>query len=250
MSEKLKSLILTSLSACVTVPTEKKHKTCIILAYAVGHDASDIRFTAMPLPKKELYTRADFLAAICKVEKVRYVSYKEYNGTEKDIYICRPATGEVVDFVARDEIQDRFTEGFSEIESDFLRFGLPTPRIKIGKRLEADISYQPKPSYERDSYEYAVTNAYSACLLGRLFSQDDFRLESEENKRVKYEVRSTHSKYASSDTLYIRPIKQDPDSPVRDYETEPFTVIDGVDRTQKIYKITYRTTLKDYLLTR
>ena len=88
---------------------------------------------SVPLPKKKLFTREELLAIVARIEKAKTVQYLDYDGKEKDIYVCRPEHGEIIEIVPRNLRDNRFEEGFAEIQSDILSFGLKTGTIKIGK---------------------------------------------------------------------------------------------------------------------
>lgn len=250
MSESLKSLTVDSIGICVASPAERKKPPCLVVAYSAGRTLENVRLLTMKLPKKELYTREDILSAIASAERVRSVSYPDYNNEAKDIYVCRPSVGESYDVFPRDERKNRFEAGFAEIESDFIKFGLDPLTVKIGKRLDCRFFYRPSVEYERDSYEFAAVNAYNACLLGRLFSRDEFHLETGDGTRAKYEVRTVTSKYVDLSTLYVKPIKTSEDGVVEYYVTEPILEIDGDDMSRKTYKIIYVNAIKDYSVNR
>ena len=240
--------MLKSMGLCVANPTGRKNRPCVRIAYAMGNTEGDIHMVSVPLPKKKLFTREELLAIVARIEKAKTVQYLDYDGKEKDIYVCRPEHGEIIEIVPRNLRDNRFEEGFAEIQSDILSFGLKTGPIKIGKRIEAEIIEDLE--YTRDSYEYALSNAYNACLLGRVFSRPEFQLETEDNRRVKYEVRLLTYKYVDFSTLYVRPEKMVGRDMVLSYLTEPINVIDGDDMSQKIYRICYMKRDMDYFITR
>jgi hypothetical protein len=221
-------------------------KPCTIMAYALGDNKSDIRMLSIPLPKKNLYTREELLSFIAQAEKAKPIDYMDFDGTEKDIYVCRPESGEIIEIVPRKEFENRFEKGFAEIESDFLKFDLELKPFKIGKPIEAEIIGIGNPKYEQHSYEYAVANAYNACLLGRVFSREEFQLETKDNCRVKYEVRQGSSKYIDLTTLYVHPEKIEGKFCYQAYRTEPMNVINGDEVSQKIYRIKYDNVKMDY----
>ncbi|MBP3665814.1 MAG: hypothetical protein J6K29_02065 [Clostridia bacterium] len=250
MSENSKSLTVNSIGICVAATTDKKTPPCIIVAYSVGQTAEDIRLLAMNLPRKGLYGRGDFLNAIAKAEKARQVIYKDYNCEDKDLYICRPAVGDTYEIIPRDERAQRFGQGFAEIETAALKFEVEELSVHIGKKLSCRFLYRVQAEYPVDSYEYATVNAYNACLLGRVFSREEFRLETGDGKKAKYEVRTSESKYVDMSTLYVRSVKNSEQGVVEYYVTEPLLEINGEDMTRKTYQIIYKNILKDYSINR
>lgn len=245
-----RSYIVKSIGLCVANPTGAKKKPCVMIAYAIGNTENDIRMLSVPLPKKTLYTREELLACIAKAENARTVQYLDFDGEDKDIYVCRPEQGEVLEIVPRDDFMNRFEAGFAEIQSDFLKFGVEMNSFKIGRKIEARIFDTETPEYERDSYEYALINAYNACLLGRVFSESEFQLETVDHQRVKREVKQMAAKGVDEVTLYVKPEKQEGQDVVLSYLTEPINVIDGDDKSLKIYRISYWKHIKDYSITR
>ena len=83
-------LVINSIGAAIAYDAEKEKNSSIIVAYSKGKSNEDIRFTTIKTPKKALYTRQDFIDAIRSAEGVRNVTYVDYDGTDKDIYVCRP----------------------------------------------------------------------------------------------------------------------------------------------------------------
>ena len=140
-------IVVNSISAAIVYDAQKEKNSLIVIAYSKGDAVEDIKFTAIKLPKKALYGRNDFINAIKDAEKVRNVTYVDYDGFDKDIFICRPKDGDVYDFVDRNDMQNRFTDGFSEIESSGLKFSVnELSPIKIDKPFETVISYSPTGS--------------------------------------------------------------------------------------------------------
>jgi hypothetical protein len=198
-------LIISSVSCAIALDKQKEKKSCIVIAYAIG-GGDDIRYTAIKLPKKQTYKRDDFLSAICQVEKVTQLTYVDFDGKDKDIYVCRAKEGEVFDFVERDNLKNSFGEGFAEIESSQLRFATTATEAVVDEKNAFEVAYNIEASkYEKDSLQYAVINAYNACLLGRIFSLEEFQLETADRERVKYEIRAVSAKYIDLQTLYIKP---------------------------------------------
>ena len=244
------SLIVNSVSAAIVCDPQKTKNSLILIAYSKGNTLADIRFTALRLPKR-LCTRADFLAAIATAENVQNVTYVDYDGTNKDIYICRPKDGEVTDFVERDDARNKFSDGFAEMEASTLKFSCDPISLRPEKSSEISVSYAPNGAkYPQNSLQYAIVNCYNACLLGRLFSEEEFHLETGENQRVKFEVRSVAAKYVDLSTLYIRPEIYEGDQFVSSYLTETINVINGETMQTKTYRLIYRASFHGYYITR
>ena len=247
----VKSVVIKSIGAAIVLDTEKDKNSSVILAYAKGDSAGDICFTAMPLPKKKLYTRSDFLSAICQAENVKNITYVDFDGKDKDIYVCRAKDGNVYDFVERDERENKFSRDFAEIEASCLDFSTEPVSVKHYKPLEVSVRYdRSTPEYPENGIQYAITNAFNACLLGRLFTMEEFQLETGDGERVKYEVRSVPAKYIDLNTLYIKPEVFIGEKRVSTYVTEEMKVIDGVETSTKIYKLAYRPSANDYYITK
>ena len=245
-------LVINSIGAAISYDAEKDKNSLIVVAYSKGRSNEDIRFTTIKTPKKTQYTRQDFIDAVRSAEGVRNVTYVDYDGTDKDIYVCRPKEGDVYDFVERDDVRNRYVDGFAEVEASNLKFAVGDITLtKPGKPLEVEVSYNPTGSeYAINGLEFAFINAYNACILGRMFSRDEFQLETGDGGRAKYEVRSVSAKYVDLSTLYVRPECNEGDSFVSSYVTETMNVINGDEMITRAYKITYRASFNDYYLTR
>ena len=244
-------LVLKSIAAAIAVDVEKEKNSCIIIAYAKGDTIEDIRFTAVKLPKKETYQREDFLSAICHAENVKGLSYVDFDGKDKDIYICRPNEGDVFDFVGRDDIRNRYVDGFAEVEASHLNFTTDTVQVKPGKLLDITVSYSTDGiEFSQNSLQYAIINAFNACLLGRILSREEFHLETGDGSRVKYEIRSVSAKYVDLSTLYIKPEINEGVRFVSSYVTEPMNIINGDEITTRVYRFSYRASFNGYYVTR
>ena len=245
-----KELVINSIGAAIAYDFKKEKNSSIIIAYSVGDKNEDVKFTAVRLPKRTM-EREDFLSAIISAEGVNRASYVDYDGLDKDIYICRPRDGEVYDFVARDTVTNRYVSGFAEIEASNLKFATDPIAVKHGEILEVSVSYSAHGAgYQVNGLEFAIVNAFNACLLGRLFSREEFRLETGDFKRAKIEVRAHSAKYVDLSTLYIKPEVVEGDDFVSAYHTEPVNVIDGEDMTAKVYRIEYRASFNGYYISR
>ena len=245
-----RELVINSIGAAIACDFKKEKNSSVIIAYSVGDKNEDVKFTAVRLPKKTM-EREDFLSAIITAEGVRRATYVDYDGKDKDIYICRPRVGEVCDFAARDSVTNRYESGFAEIEASNLKFATEPITVKYGEVLDISVSYSAQGSdYQTSGLEFAIVNAYNACLLGRLFSREEFQLETGDFKRAKIEVRVLSAKFVDLSTLYIKPEILEGDNFVSAYVTEPVNVIDGDDMTAKVYRIEYRASYNGYYISR
>lgn len=246
----VKGVVINSIGAAVAYDLKKEKNSSVIIAYSLGENNGDVKFTAVRLPKKTM-VREDFLNAIIAAEGVREATYVDYDGKDKDIYVCRPKDGEVYDFVARDNVTNRYTEGFAEVEASNLKFATDPITVKYGERLDISVNYSASSqNYAVNGINFAVVNAFNACLLGRLFLRDEFQLETGDFKRAKIEVRTYSAKYVDLSTLYIRPEILEGDDFVSAYLTEPVNVIDGDEMITKVYRIAYRSSFNGYFITR
>ena len=251
---KYSDFIVTSIGACLATPEEKKSNPCIVIAYIAGGERA-ASFITLELPSKnKLYTRDDFLAAIKAAEGVKNVTYITSLGAEKDIYFCRRSGGKIVDVIARNYENNAFAEGFSEVYASKLRFSIDGGQgfapLKPKTSTTLSISATTESVYEENSYEYAAINAYNACLLGKLFEREELQLETRDKKPIRFEVRTSGSRFLDERVMYIFPISRSSDDIVDFYETEEFNYIDGDDTFTKKYKIIYTNRLMDYNLMR
>lgn len=243
--------IIKSIAVCPAIaPAQKKATPCVFVAYTMTDMGMDVRFTAMKLPGKKLYTVQDFLTAVAQAEGVKNVTYVDFDGKIKDIYVCRASEGRIYDVVERDETKNRFVDGFAEISASHVKFSVQGSEVKIGAPLTFDVGTGTSVGYDIGGYEYAIANAFNACLLGRVFSKDEFQLETKSRKRIKYEVRSVPAKVIEQEVLYIKPVCLDGEGLVSHYLTEEINVIDGDEISHRIYKIAYSNRLSDYNLTK
>ncbi len=246
-----KSIIVKSIGAAIALSDDKKNSSAIIIAYATEDSGNNIGFTALKLNKKRSYTREDFLSAISHAENIPHVTYVDFDGTDKDIYICRGKEGAVYDFVERDNFANRYVDGFAEIEASNLQFETDTETLKFENKSEVSVSYNVLGSnYPENSTKYAIINAFNACLLGRVFSKEEFRLQTGDGKRAKYEIRGIPSKYIDPSTLYVKPERTEGNGFVSSYITEPMNVINGDEVSNRVYKLTYTARISDYYITR
>lgn len=249
--------ILSSVGVCLVTTEDKKRPSCLVIAYKVDEQ---IKFVATSYPANKEYDRDSILAIIGKAEGVKTVSYYTVDGFLKDIYVCRPDKGKVVDFVPRDTVQNRYEDGFTEILESNLKFkikeGIEDLQKKFDKALQFTFSSMGANGYEVGSYEYAIANAYNACLLGVLFEREEFQLETKSKKRIKVEVRSYISEFFEHEILCVKPHFSDEDDLVDYYITEEFQRISPDDVYTQVgkgvysYKISYIESFKEYTLTR
>ena len=242
-------LFINSIGVCVAQTTDKKNKPCVVVAY---ESAKKISFIFMAMPTKGLYTYTDFLKAIALAEGVKNTTYVGYDGNPKAIYCCRAATGQITDVIARDYEHNRFVGLFSEIIQSNLPFSIVKGEYakKLGLKFEVEFSSQKESNYAENTYEYAIVNAYNACLLGRVFECEELQIETKSKKRAKIEVRNIVSKYIEQETLYIRPQFKETIAVIDAYETEEFTFIDGNNMFKVAYAIVYNRRLRNYLIIR
>lgn len=246
-----KGIILSSISASIYYDSNKPKDSLVIVSYSKGDANEDVKFVVLKAPVKGPFKREDIIKGICEAEKIRNLTYVDFDGKDKDIYICHPGEGEVYEFVERDETKNRYIDGFAEVEASQLRFSANIPKLSFKKPIEIDISFDPDaPGRDQNGLEYAIYNAYNACILGKMFSKEEFHLETGDGERVKYEVRTTPSKYIDLSTLYIHPQINEGNKFVTTYITEPINVINGDEMQTKTYKITYSNKFKGYYISR
>lgn len=248
------SLSVVSIGACLAQPSEKKKAPYIVVAYKYGHDNADTGFLFMDLPpKNKVYDKEDFLQAIKQVEGVKNVTFTNSDGQEKDIYICRHEVGLNIDFVERRNSENRFADGFAEVMTSGLRFevsSLNDVGIKPNRKLDVKVTFSFESNYEKDSYEYAITNAYNACLLSKLFEREELQMETKEGKRIRIEVRSKMPSFIDGETLFVKPVYRESNVLVDYYVTEEFNFVDGENVFTRTYKISYSNRFNEYSITR
>lgn len=250
-------LCLTSVGVCLAPSEDKKRPPCLIIAYRTEET---VRFVATAYSAKKEYDRESLLSAIAKAEGVKCVSCIGKDGSAKDLCICREDKGKILDFVARDYSQNRFVDGFAEVLSSNLKFKVSSDLAdfikKFDKPLEFRIGTTTTESYAKDSYEYAIINAYNACLLGTIFEREELQLETKGRKKIKIEVRTNASSFVEQDVLYVKPVFRGENEVADYYVTEEFQRIDNEDgygqsgKDVCAYKIGYTDRFKDYNLIR
>lgn len=250
---KWSDFIVTSIGACLAAPEEKKSDPCIVVAYIVSGEKT-VSFTTMDLPaKNKLYTRDDFISAIKVAEGVKNVTYVGAAGNNKDVYFCRAHEGKIIDVVDRDYESGAFREGFSEVHASGLKFSVDGGKFVPGKplrKISLDISSVTESVHQKNTYEYAVINAYNACLLGKIFEREELQLETRDKKAIRFEVRTSCSRFLDESVMYVYPVFRGAEDVADYYETEEFNYIDGDDSYTKKYKIIYTNRLMDYNLVR
>ena len=243
-------LIIRSIGTAIALDPPKHKNTCIIIAYLVTDKVDDVKFVAIK-PSKKMLTRQEILSAISKVEGYKEIYYLDFDGKDKDVYVCRERNGIVNDFVSRDILSNKYADGFAEIESSVLPFEADVEEVKINQKINAKVNFCPlAPDYECNSLKYALVNAYNACLLGKAFSHEEFQLETGDGERIKIEVRTMRSKYLDLSTLYVMPETYEGEKLVNSYVTESLNVINGDDMVKKTYRLSFKRSLNDYLITK
>lgn len=261
MAERLKEisktrasdLIVTSIGACVAMPTNKKQPPVLVIAYRTQSDG-EVTFISVGLPKKDkLYTREDLFGFIKDAENVKNVTYVDGKGCTKDVYFCRHASGSIVDVIQRDFEKNRYLDGFAEVTASGLKFSATVSSdsvFKSGKPFYLDVMLSSESKFIKDSYEYALVNAFNACALGTLFDCEELQVETREGQRVKIEVRSVVSSVIEENVLYIKPVYAQSQDVVEHYVTEEFNFIDGESISTRTYEIAYSNRFKSYRLSR
>lgn len=241
---------VSAIGACFAETTEKKQPPCVVIAYATEREVS---FVFMPWKGKNVFSYADFLNAIATAEGVGNVTYVGYDGGAKDVFFCRASGGKIVDVVPRDYENNRYENGFAEVLQSQVKFSIVSSEDyvkKIGKKLSLEISAITGKPYEERSYEYALVNAYNACLLARVSEREELQLETKGKQRAKIEFRNAVSAFVEQGVLYIKPVFRQSENVVDYYETEEFTYIDGFEASGVAYKIMYANRLNDYNIMR
>lgn len=245
-------LVVTSIGACLAFPTGKKQSPCVMLAYMTG-EQREISYLIVPLSKKDdPQTRDSLLRAIRSAEHVKNVRYADPRGVEKPIYLCRPANGRITDAVERDYEANRFVGEFCEIHQGSLRFSIgedDTVEFRSGEAFQLNVTGVTESRYTEGSYQYAVVNAFNACLLGRLFDAEELHLQTRGKKPVRPVVRVNATEYVEEDVLWIRPVISE-NGEVECYMTEEFSYVDGDTVSCRAYKIIYMNRFHDYHLMR
>ena len=245
--------VINSIGAAIAEPEDKKKSPYVIICYS-AKGTRDYHFTLLDFPKKnKLYTEKDILDAIKCAEGVKNVTYRDSSGRERDIYFCRPDEGKITDVLERDCEKNSFVGAVSEVLESLLRFSIDSLESvvwKPGKKMDMKISMANEAKYTPDTYEYAVVNAYNACLLGRVFEREELQIETRDKRRVRFEVRRGESDFVKEDCLFINPVCREVEGVVDYYLTEKFNYIDGSEVTVRQYKITYTNRLSDYNIVR
>ena len=248
--DKNSELIVHGVGVCAAVPDDK-NPPLVFCAYARSLSEPDVGFVATEFPVKKPLERDDILSAIARAENVSRVTYIDYASRPKDIFVCREQEGKISDIVERTR-RNEFVDGFAEIAAGRVRFGIAgdVAKIKPYTALSFDVGTVNAQKYGQGRYEYAIVNAFNACLLGRLFSSHpEFELETKDCRRVRIEVRLTVSETDGS-RLYVKPDVVDSDGYESAYLTEEFNFVDGASVVRRQYKIVYTNRLNDYYISR
>ncbi|NCA66895.1 MAG: hypothetical protein EOM87_02385 [Clostridia bacterium] len=232
-------MIIKSVGAC---PLEANNQTVVAIAYLL---MDKIKFCVMPVIIGKKYGYEDFLNSVKLAERVKHIAYS------RDIYLCRESEGVITDIVERDNEHNVFADGFAEVAASKLDFCINDwiNSLKPNTATQAEISAGSN-KYEKNSLEYAVINAYNACLLGEVFDSEEFQIETKYNQRVRCEVRSSLGMYSSDKILLIKPVENSASGAVSYYETEKFMLIDGLESSICAYKITYTNYWGKYIVSR
>ena len=239
--------IVTSVGVCLALTGKAP---CAVVAYAADKQVS---FVTLALPKKnKLYTYEDFLAAIAHAEGAARATYTDKKGRQRDIYFCRAESGAATDIVARDIEGNRFVGNFAQVLSGHPKFALEKDKRmdsnwKVGQPLCVPAIVANGNKYEVDCIEYAIVNAYNACLLGLVFAQPELDIETKDGRPAKFEVRTCAT--ADSATLCIHPVIGATGF-IESYVTEEYDYYSGLDLLKLSYKIKYTDILNNYFLTR
>lgn len=238
-------LVIKSIGACLV---DREGQTGVVIAYKTSQGVS---FCFMPVNREKKSTYEDFFTAIKKAEKVKHLTYGcEANG-KKNIYLCRETEGKITDIVERNFIYNRFEEGFSEIAAGRIRFKLTelSPELKPQVVFNLNLT-GGNNEYEQESAEYAIVNAYNACLLGEVFDSEELNIETKYKRKVNVEVKEDTGAYVDENVLLVRPVITVAGGAVDYYETEKFYFIDGEDSSLCAYKIKYTNHWGKYIITR
>lgn len=234
-------LTLNGVGVCSVKSKDKKCASMVFIAYSAAEDNSAIGFVAMDFPKEgQYYSVTDILTAIARAENAQSVRYVDEKQRLKDIYVCREPSGVAYDVVERDYNADKYVDGFAEVCSDNVRLTVvkTDEKIKPLQKLTFNFRNVANESYDKSSYEYAITNAYNACLLGALFSGALFAMETREKRRVRIEVRASTSSNINFGVLYVERVL-DSEGFVDHYMTEEFVYIDGESQARRRYSLRY-----------
>lgn len=248
MKRDADDLIVASIALC-GVPTERKDLS-VVLAYCTDKQEG-ITVTMIPFPKKKKYDYQDVLEEIKKTEGVKNVTYLYGDGQKKDIFVCRPASGEVFDIVERNFAENCFYDGFAEVTSSQLKFSFSG---ELPNKIKFNHIYTFKPenrqkTMEENSLEYAINNACNACFLAKRFIDSELDMESKYKERIKIEVCECKSVYREN-VLYLIPIQDGLDRFVECYRTEEFNFIDGTELSTRRYKVYYNSRFQNYEIIR
>lgn len=239
-------LIVKSIGVCLAQPNDKKKPSKVAIAYRTS---DGVKFVFMKEPKAKA-TKETFLSAIADAEGVKNVTYVCCDGLPKDIYVCREDKGTITDIVERDYAKNRFVDGFTKVFASQLRFAIEASvdyAKSIDQVFSATVSVDSGKDYAKGSYEYALINAYNACLLGCVFEREELQMETRGGQKVKFEFRKNNTAFLVQDTLFIYPEYRGLSEYIDYYITEEFRYNDGK-MNKMAYKIIYVSRLNDYNL--
>ena len=241
-------LIIKGVGCCAFAGGGKKNQGGIVIAYLQDDQSLEAHFTVLEPPQKHPYEREDFISAISRAEGVYNIVYNDDENRPLDVYVCRSAQGKIEDFALRDYKRNRFADGLAGIETAHVKFGMSglEPRWQYGVLIRQTVMPLAMEKYPEGSASFALSNAFNAALLARLFTQEGLYLENSIGERIKIEVCTTVSDFIDLDTLFIRPCVFNSEGFVDYYTSEEFNYIDGNDAYRRAYKIEYKNRLKDY----
>ena len=237
-------LAVKSIGACLVHKEDKIEY--IVIAYCVENI---VEFCAMEMPNGRKLIYDDFLKAIGQAEKVKHITYI-LNGERRDIYLCRETSGKIIDIVDRGGFYyNKYCAGFAEIATSQHKFFLKHDvEVPFDKKFSCEIEIGNK-NYDVGSPQYAIINAYNACLLGMVFRREEFNFETKYKEHVCLEVRKDNS-FFDERTLVIHPVENGTDNVLDYYETEEFKYNDGREVSVCAYRLNYMSRLRTYSLTR
>ena len=191
---------------------------------------------------------ADDAAGLAISEKLRWQARglsKGVQNSEDGVSLCQVADGALSEV---SEMLHRLTELSVQAANDTnTKSDRDAIQKEINQLLQAKVEYSALSSnYESGSLQYAIINAFNACLLGKVFSSDEFQLETGDGERVKIEVRSIRSKFVDLSTLYVKPETFIGERFVNSYLTETMNVINGDDMEKKTYRLSFKKSANNY----
>lgn len=240
---------LKSVGVCGFTSDSKKAPSGVVIAYTDAETGNAVSFTVIDFPLKRLYRREDILAAVAAAEDVKTAVYAD-SGRPRDIFVCRERAGRVAEIIERTGDESGFVPGFSLIESGNVRFALTDPpALRFGCKLSIKVTASAV-KYEKSSWQYAAVNAYNACLLGRVFTKEEFDIETKDKRRVRFAVTSEAPPFVDGTVMLAHPVITGSEGFIDCYMTEKFNYIDGYELSQRAYRLSYTERLREYMIRR